>query len=82
MPREVFPPLGLVRLFSIHTDWRGLVRIERDFDLLGIETPSIYMYWGRTEQALRLSLGTPFSQGISIFPREISSFSFGKIGIT
>jgi hypothetical protein len=24
----------------------------------------------------------PFSQGISILPREISSFSLGKIGIT
>jgi hypothetical protein len=33
--------LGLVRLFSIRMDWRGLIRIERDFDLLGIETPSI-----------------------------------------
>jgi hypothetical protein len=33
--------LGLVRLFSIHMDWRGLIRIGGDFDLLGIETPSI-----------------------------------------
>jgi hypothetical protein len=32
---------GLVRLFSIHMDWRGLIRIGRVFDLLGIETPSI-----------------------------------------
>jgi hypothetical protein len=31
----------LVWLFSIHMDWRGLRGIERDFDLLGIETPSI-----------------------------------------
>jgi hypothetical protein len=30
----------------------GLIRIERDFDLIAIETPSIYMDWGRTEQAL------------------------------
>jgi hypothetical protein len=29
----------------------------------------------------RASLGTPFSQRISIFPREISSFSLGKIEI-
>jgi hypothetical protein len=35
--------LGLVRLFSIHMDWRGLIRIEGDFDLLGIETPSILL---------------------------------------
>jgi hypothetical protein len=33
--------LGLVRLFSIHMDWRGLIRIGGDFDLSGIETPSI-----------------------------------------
>jgi hypothetical protein len=33
--------LELVRLFSIHMDWRGLIRIESDFDLLGIKTPSI-----------------------------------------
>jgi hypothetical protein len=31
---------GLVRLFSIHMDWRGLIRIGGDFDLLGIESPS------------------------------------------
>jgi hypothetical protein len=37
-------------------DWRGLIRISRDFDLLGIETPSIHMDWGRTEQALRVCL--------------------------
>jgi hypothetical protein len=30
---------------------------------------------------LRVSLGTPFSQWIFILPREISSFSLGKIGI-
>jgi hypothetical protein len=29
-----------------------LIRIDRDFDLLEIETPSIHMDWGRTEQAL------------------------------
>jgi hypothetical protein len=34
-------------------DWRGLIRIEKYFDLLGIETPSIYMDWARTEQAVR-----------------------------
>jgi hypothetical protein len=31
---------------------------------------------------LRASLGTTFSQGISIFTREISSFSLGKIEIS
>jgi hypothetical protein len=45
--------LGLVRLFSIHTDWRGLIRIGGDFDLLGIESLSIHMDWGRTEHGLR-----------------------------
>jgi hypothetical protein len=45
--------LGLVRLFSIHMDWRGSIRIERDFDLLDIETPSIHMDCGRTEQTLK-----------------------------
>jgi hypothetical protein len=29
----------------------------------------------------RVSLGTLFSQGIFIFPREISSFTLGKIEI-
>jgi hypothetical protein len=33
--------VGLVRLFSIHMDWRGLIRIGRDFDLLEIKTLSI-----------------------------------------
>jgi hypothetical protein len=36
-------------------DWRGLIRIERDFDLLGIKTssiPLIHIDCGRTEQAL------------------------------
>jgi hypothetical protein len=33
--------LGLVRLFSIHMDRRGLIRIGENFNLLGIETPSI-----------------------------------------
>jgi hypothetical protein len=45
--------VGLVRLFSIHMDLRGLIRIGGDFDLPGIETPSIHMDWGRTEQARR-----------------------------
>jgi hypothetical protein len=31
--------------------------------------------------SFRASLETPFPQGILIFPREISSFSFGKIRI-
>jgi hypothetical protein len=44
---------GFVRLFSIHMDWRGFIRIGRDFDLLGIKTPSIHMDWGKTEEALR-----------------------------
>jgi hypothetical protein len=44
--------LGLVRLFSIHMNWRELIRIERDFDLLGIKTPLIHTDWGRTEQTL------------------------------
>jgi hypothetical protein len=52
--------LELVRLFSIYMDWRGLIQIERDFDLLGIETHSIHMDWGRTEQALEwFPFGTP-----------------------
>jgi hypothetical protein len=49
-------PLGLVRLFAIYMDWRGLIRIGGDFDLLEIKTPqspSIHMDWGKTEQALR-----------------------------
>jgi hypothetical protein len=33
--------LGPVRLFSIHMDWRGSIWIGRDFNLLGIKTPSI-----------------------------------------
>jgi hypothetical protein len=45
--------LGLVWLFSIHMDWRGLIRIGGDFDLQGIKPPSIHMDWGRTEQALK-----------------------------
>jgi hypothetical protein len=39
--RRLYAQVGLVRLFSIHMDWRGLIWIERDFDLLGIETPLI-----------------------------------------
>jgi hypothetical protein len=37
-------------------DWRGLIRIGKYFDLLGIETPQshlIHMDWGRTEHGLR-----------------------------
>jgi hypothetical protein len=37
-------------------DWRGLIRIGGNFDLLCIETlqyPSIHMDWGKTEQAPR-----------------------------
>jgi hypothetical protein len=34
-----------------------------------------------SDYSFSLSLGTPFSQGISILPREISSFSLWKIGI-
>jgi hypothetical protein len=45
----IFNPYGL----------EGLIRIVRDFDLLGIETPSIHMDWGRTEQALRGNSETP-----------------------
>jgi hypothetical protein len=30
---------------------------------------------------LRASLGTPFAEGIFIFPRKISSFSLGKLEI-
>jgi hypothetical protein len=36
-------------------DCRGLIRIGRDFNLLGIESPSIpsiHMVWSKTEQAL------------------------------
>jgi hypothetical protein len=42
------PHLRLVRLFSIHMDCSGLIRIRRDFNLLRIETPSIpliHMDW-------------------------------------
>jgi hypothetical protein len=39
----IFNPYGLE---GIDTDWR-------DFNLLGIETPSIHIDWDRTEQALR-----------------------------
>jgi hypothetical protein len=35
--------LGLVRLFSIHMDWKGLIRIGGDFDLVEIEIPSIHL---------------------------------------
>jgi hypothetical protein len=31
-----FHSLGLVRLFTLHMDWSGLVGIEMDFDLLWI----------------------------------------------
>jgi hypothetical protein len=34
-----------------------------------------------TKKKLRASLGTPIFHGIFIFPREISSFSHGKIEI-
>jgi hypothetical protein len=34
-------------------DWKGLIRIEGDFDLLGIQSPSIHMNWGGTEQAVK-----------------------------
>jgi hypothetical protein len=34
---------------------------------------------GLEKAKFRASLGTTFSQGISIFLREISSFSLGKI---
>jgi hypothetical protein len=37
------------------------------------------MSMGIRDLILRASLGTPFSQGIFIFPREISLFSLGKI---
>jgi hypothetical protein len=30
--------LGLVRLFPIHMDWMGLEKIEKKFDLFGIQT--------------------------------------------
>jgi hypothetical protein len=41
------------------------------------------MIYCRNEKSkqLRASLGTPFSQGISIFLWEISSFSLGKMKI-
>jgi hypothetical protein len=41
--RVARPHLGLVRLFSIHMDRRGMIRIGGDFDLLGIETSSILL---------------------------------------
>jgi hypothetical protein len=40
------------------------------------DTPSMFSC------SVRASLGTPFSQGIYIFLREISSFSLGKIEIS
>nr|ACR35672.1 unknown [Zea mays] len=33
--------LGLVRLFLIHMDWMGLEKIEKKFDLFGIQTHPI-----------------------------------------
>jgi hypothetical protein len=45
--------LRLIRLFLIYMDWRGLIWFRRDFDLLGIKTPSIHIDWGRTEQHTR-----------------------------
>jgi hypothetical protein len=33
--------LGLVRLFPIHMDWIGLEKIEKKFDLFGIQTHPI-----------------------------------------
>jgi hypothetical protein len=33
--------LGLVRLFPIHMDWMGLEKIEKKFDLFGIQTHPI-----------------------------------------
>jgi hypothetical protein len=35
------PYLGLVRLFLIHMDWMGLEKIEKKFDLFGIQTHPI-----------------------------------------
>jgi hypothetical protein len=31
-------------------NWRRLIRIEEDFDLIEIETPSIHIDWSRTEK--------------------------------
>jgi hypothetical protein len=33
--------LGLVQLFPIHMDWIGLEKIEKRFDLFGIQTHPI-----------------------------------------
>jgi hypothetical protein len=38
-------------------------------------------FWHAVKSFLRASLGTPFSQGIFIFPREISLFFIGKMKI-
>jgi hypothetical protein len=44
---QILQYLGQIQLsacsviFNPYMDWRGLIRIMRDFDLLGIETPSI-----------------------------------------
>jgi hypothetical protein len=35
------PTYGLVRLFPIHMDWMGLEKIEKKFDLFGIQTHPI-----------------------------------------
>jgi hypothetical protein len=34
--------LGLVRLFPIHMDWMGLEKIEKKFNLFGIQTHPIH----------------------------------------
>jgi hypothetical protein len=51
-------------------DWRGLIRIEGDFDLLGIESLSTHMDWGRTEHARKGRFGVELS---SISPPKAPS---------
>jgi hypothetical protein len=74
---QILQYLGLVRLFSIHMDWRGLIRIRRDFDLLGVQTPSIHMDWGRTEQALKIFHGSTMLDVFCPCRPSMSSFCVG-----
>jgi hypothetical protein len=47
--------------------------LHKGFKCLEINTGRIYIF--------RASLGTTFFQGFFVFPREISSFSLGKLKI-
>jgi hypothetical protein len=49
--------LGLVRLFPIHMDWMGLEKIEKRFDLFGIQTHPIPL----DPHGLRANRTSPYS---------------------